>query len=176
MHTSKFTKDTKETYLFFYYCPLSLSATTVNNTKLGTTYTLHIIILESNNEDPAAERDQTKWKHSSGVYEPSRFQRLFPIMFTFLTKAWRRGRIGRYPQLQPLTLEKVYSSHWKQQQRCITGNIVGKHIRWCFLARQLSLRCDELGSPTIVMIVDRDDLQSRRKLFCDQRTSIVGYS
>ena len=35
-----------------------------------------------------------------------------------------------------------------------------------FLARQLSLRCTELGSPTIVMIVDRDDLQTQAgKLF-----------
>ena len=35
-----------------------------------------------------------------------------------------------------------------------------------FLARQLSLRCKELGSPTIVMIVDRDDLQTQAgKLF-----------
>ncbi len=35
-----------------------------------------------------------------------------------------------------------------------------------FLASQLALRCKELGSPTIVMIVDRDDLQTQAgKLF-----------
>lgn len=38
-----------------------------------------------------------------------------------------------------------------------------------FLARQLALRCEdvpEIGSPTIIMIVDRDDLQKQgAKLF-----------
>ena len=42
----------------------------------------------------------------------------------------------------------------------------GKTYTMMFLARQLSLRCSELGSPTIVMIVDRDDLQTQAgKLF-----------
>ena len=42
----------------------------------------------------------------------------------------------------------------------------GKTYTMMFLARQLSLRCPELGSPTIVMIVDREDLQSQAgKLF-----------
>jgi type I restriction enzyme R subunit len=42
----------------------------------------------------------------------------------------------------------------------------GKTYTMMFLARQLSLRCEELGSPTIVMIVDRDDLQTQAgKLF-----------
>lgn len=42
----------------------------------------------------------------------------------------------------------------------------GKTYTMMFLARQLSLRCPELGSPTIVMIVDRDDLQTQAgKLF-----------
>lgn len=42
----------------------------------------------------------------------------------------------------------------------------GKTFTMMFLARQLSLRCAELGSPTIVMIVDRDDLQTQAgKLF-----------
>lgn len=35
-----------------------------------------------------------------------------------------------------------------------------------FIARQLALRCKELGSPTVIMIVDRDDLQTQAgKLF-----------
>ena len=42
----------------------------------------------------------------------------------------------------------------------------GKTYTMMFLARQLSLHCSELGSPTIVMIVDREDLQSQAgKLF-----------
>ena len=45
----------------------------------------------------------------------------------------------------------------------------GKTYTMAFLARQLALRCtdiEEIGSPTIVMIVDRDDLQKQgAKLF-----------
>ena len=42
-----------------------------------------------------------------------------------------------------------------------------------FLARQLALRCTgikEIGSPTIIMIVDRDDLQKQgSKLFTQSK-------
>lgn len=43
----------------------------------------------------------------------------------------------------------------------------GKTYTMAFLARQLSMRCaSEIGSPTILMIVDRDDLQKQgSKLF-----------
>ena len=45
----------------------------------------------------------------------------------------------------------------------------GKTYTMAFLARQLALRCTgikEIGSPTIIMIVDRDDLQKQgSKLF-----------
>lgn len=45
----------------------------------------------------------------------------------------------------------------------------GKTYTMAFLARQLALRCTdvpEIGSPTIVMIVDRDELQKQgAKLF-----------
>ena len=40
----------------------------------------------------------------------------------------------------------------------------GKTYTMAFLARQLALRCTDIpqiGSPTIVMIVDRDDLQKQ---------------
>jgi type I restriction enzyme R subunit len=43
----------------------------------------------------------------------------------------------------------------------------GKTFTMAFLARQLSMRCaSRIGSPTILMIVDRDDLQKQgAKLF-----------
>ena len=42
----------------------------------------------------------------------------------------------------------------------------GKTYTMMFIARQLALRCKELGSPTVIMIVDRDDLQTQAgKLF-----------
>lgn len=42
----------------------------------------------------------------------------------------------------------------------------GKTYTMAFLARQLSLRCPEIGSPTIIMIVDREELQKQgAKLF-----------
>ncbi len=44
----------------------------------------------------------------------------------------------------------------------------GKTYTMLFLARQLALRCrEQLGSPTILMIVDREDLETQSgKLFC----------
>lgn len=45
---------------------------------------------------------------------------------------------------------------------------VGKTYTMLFLARQLVLRCKkQLGSPTILIIVDREDLETQSgKLFC----------
>lgn len=47
----------------------------------------------------------------------------------------------------------------------------GKTFTMLFLARQLALRCrTELGSPTIVLIVDRDDLETQAaNLFCNSK-------
>lgn len=73
------------------YCPLScISDATINNTKLGTTYTPYehyYAWKKVNNEDPAAQKgiDQVR-TIVAGVYEPSRFWRLYATMFTSLTK------------------------------------------------------------------------------------------
>jgi len=51
----------------------------------------------------------------------------------------------------------------------------GKTFTMLFLARQLALRCkSSLGSPTIVLIVDREDLETQAgKLFCASKTFLA---
>ena len=53
----------------------------------------------------------------------------------------------------------------------------GKTYTMAFLARQLALRCTdipEIGSPTIILIVDRDELQKQgSKLFTKSKEFLI---
>ena len=160
------------------YCPLScISDATVNNTKLGTTYTPYehyYAWKKVNNEDPAAERglDQVK-SIVAGVYEPNRFLEIVRDYVYFPDKKYDKEEevVCRYPQFFATRMlrESVLKAYAENSSRGGTyfgATGCGKTYTMMFLARQLSLRCHELGSPTIVMIVDRDDLQSQAgKLF-----------
>ncbi|MCD8290061.1 MAG: HsdR family type I site-specific deoxyribonuclease, partial [Prevotella sp.] len=54
----------------------------------------------------------------------------------------------------------------------------GKTYTMLFLARQLTLRCrEQLGSPTILIIVDREDLENQSgKLFCSSKCFLMDNS
>ncbi len=160
------------------YCPLScISDATVNNTKLGTTYTPYehyYAWKKVNNSDPTAERgaDQVR-TIVAGVYEPCRFIEIVRDYVYFPDKKYAKEEevVCRYPQFFAARMLRasVLKAHQTNNSKGGTyfgATGCGKTYTMMFLARQLSLRCPELGSPTIVMIVDRDDLQTQAgKLF-----------
>lgn len=160
------------------YAPLScISDATINNTKLGTTYTPYnhyYVWKKVNNEDESAKRgtDQVK-TIVAGVYEPNRFLEIIRDFVYFPDKKHDKEEevVCRYPQFFATRMlkESVLKAHSANSSKGGTyfgATGYGKTYTMMFLARQLSLRCKELGSPTIVMIVDRDDLQTQAgKLF-----------
>lgn len=155
------------------YCPLScISDATRNNTKLGTTYTPYehyYAWKKVHNEDPVAQSgiDQV-WTIVSGVYEPERFLEILRdyVYFPDAKSDREEEVVCRYPQffatrqLRDHVL-KAYAEGDRRGGTYFGATGCGKTYTMMFLARQLSLRSPELGSPTIVMIVDREDLQSQ---------------
>lgn len=160
------------------YCPLScISDATANNTRLGTTYTPYehyYAWKKVNNEDPSAQRgiDQVR-TIVKGVYEPVRFLEVLRDYVYFPDEGFdgEEEIVCRYPQFFATRLlrESVLDAFREGSSKGGTyfgATGCGKTFTMMFLARQLSLRCAELGSPTIIMIVDRDDLQTQAgKLF-----------
>lgn len=160
------------------YCPLScISDATRNNTRLGTTYTPYehyYAWKKVCNEDPAARSgiDQVR-TIVSGVYEPGRFLEILRdyVYFPDAKSDREEEIVCRYPQFFATRLLrdhvlKAYAEGDRRGGTYFGATGCGKTYTMMFLARQLSLRCPALGSPTIVMIVDRDDLQSQAgKLF-----------
>lgn len=160
------------------YCPLScISDASINNTKLGTTYTPYnhyYAWKKVNNEDESAKRgiDQVK-TIVAGVYEPNRFLEIVRDYLYFPDKTYDKEEevVCRYPQFFATRMlrESVVKAHTENSRKGGTyfgATGCGKTYTMMFLARQLSLRSPELGSPTIIMIVDRDDLQTQAgKLF-----------
>lgn len=160
------------------YCPLScISDATANNTRLGTTYTPYehyYAWKKVNNEDPSAQRgiDQVR-TIVKGVYEPVRFLEVLRDYVYFPDEGFdgEEEIVCRYPQFFATRMlrESVLDAFREGSSKGGTyfgATGCGKTFTMMFLARQLSLRCAELGSPTIVMIVDRDDLQTQAgKLF-----------
>lgn len=110
-----------------------------------------------------------------GVYRPSRFLEIFRDYILFQDDQYNSDEkeiVCRYPQFFATRLlrESVIKSVKTKSGKGGTyfgATGCGKTYTMAFLARQLSLRCaEEIGSPTILMIVDRDDLQKQgAKLF-----------
>lgn len=160
------------------YCPLScISDATNNNTKFGTTYTPYehyYVWKKVHNEDPAAEKgiDQVK-TIVAGAYEPNRFLEILRDYVYFPDKDFAKEEeiVCRYPQFFATRMLrdnvlKAFAAGDSKGGTYFGATGCGKSYTMMFLARQLSLRCTKLGSPTIVMIVDRDDLQTQAgKLF-----------
>ena len=112
-----------------------------------------------------------------GVYSPARFLEIFRDYIYFQDHEYDSNEVEivcRYPQFfaarmlkQSIVKSVIEKSGKGGTYFGATG--CGKTYTMAFLARQLALRCTdvpEIGSPTIVMIVDRDDLQKQgAKLF-----------
>lgn len=169
-----------------HYCALACISDGVK-TRLGTVRTPYEHFYawrRVENEDEVStlpfEEVQTMVK---GVYRPARFLEIFRDYVYFQDKKYdgdEREIVCRYPQffatrlLRESILKSVKTKSGKGGTYFgATG--CGKTFTMAFLARQLSMRCmDELGSPTILMIVDRDDLQKQGAKLFTKSTEFLG--
>ena len=163
-----------------HYCPLACISDGVK-TRLGTVRTPyeHFYAWRRVNDGDKVstlpfEETETMVK---GVYSPKRFLEIFRDYIYFQDSEYNSDEVEivcRYPQFFAARLlrESIIKSVQKKNGKGGTyfgATGCGKTYTMAFLARQLALRCGEvpeIGSPTVVMIVDRDDLQKQgAKLF-----------
>ena len=161
-----------------HYCPLAVISDGVK-TRLGTVRTPyeHFYAWRRVNDGDKVstlpfEEMETMVK---GVYAPKRFLEIFRDYVYFQDTIFdsdEREIVCRYPQFFASRLLKSSITKSIQEGSGKGGTYFGatgcgKTYTMAFLARQLSLRCsDILGSPTIILIVDREDLQKQgAKLF-----------
>ena len=163
-----------------HYCPLACISDGVK-TRLGTVRTPYEHFYawrRVNDEDKLSTLpfEETE-KMIKGVYSPARFLEIFRDYIYFQDSIYdsdEKEIVCRYPQFfatrllkQSIIKSVVEKSGKGGTYFGATG--CGKTYTMAFLARQLALRCadiSEIGSPTIVMIVDRDELQKQgAKLF-----------
>jgi len=163
-----------------HYCPLACISDGVK-TRLGTVRTPyeHFYAWRRVNDEDAVstlpfDELQTMIK---GVYSPKRFLEIFRDYIYFQDSEYDSDEVEivcRYPQFFAARLlrESIKRSVVERSGKGGTyfgATGCGKTYTMAFLARQLALRCTdvpEIGSPTIVMIVDREDLQKQgAKLF-----------
>lgn len=163
-----------------HYCPLACISDGVK-TRLGTVRTPyeHFYAWRRVNDGDKVSTlpfEETKTM-IKGVYSPERFIEIFRDYIYFQDSIYDRDEVEivcRYPQFfaarllkQSIVKSVVEKSGKGGTYFGATG--CGKTYTMAFLARQLSLRCTdipEIGSPTIVMIVDREELQKQgAKLF-----------
>lgn len=163
-----------------HYCPLACISDGVK-TRLGTVRTPyeHFYAWRRVNDGDKVstlpfEEMETMIK---GVYTPERFLEIFRDYIYFQDGEYdgdEREIVCRYPQffatrlLKQSIIKSVIDKSGKGGTYFgATG--CGKTYTMAFLARQLALRCTDvpqIGSPTIVMIVDREELQKQgAKLF-----------
>ena len=163
-----------------HYCPLACISDGVK-TRLGTVRTPyeHFYAWRRVNDGDKVsslpfEETQTMIK---GVYSPERFLEIFRDYIYFQDSQYdsdEREIVCRYPQFFAARLLKQSIIKSVREKSGKGGTYFGatgcgKTYTMAFLSRQLALRCTdvpEIGSPTIVMIVDREELQKQgAKLF-----------
>ena len=163
-----------------HYCPLACISDGVK-TRLGTVRTPyeHFYAWRRVNDGDKVSTlpfEETK-KMLQGVYAPAIFLEIFRDYIYFQDTSYdsdEREIVCRYPQFFAARLLKQSIIKSVREKSGKGGTYFGatgcgKTYTMAFLARQLALRCTdipEIGSPTIVLIVDRDDLQKQgAKLF-----------
>ena len=163
-----------------HFCPLACISDGVK-TRLGTVRTPyeHFYAWRRVNDGDKVstmpfEETQTMIK---GVYSPARFLEIFRDYIYFQDSEYdheEREIVCRYPQFFAARLLKQSIVKSVKEKSGKGGTYFGatgcgKTYTMAFLARQLALRCTEvpeIGSPTIIMIVDREELQKQgAKLF-----------
>ena len=163
-----------------HYCPLACISDGVK-TRLGTVRTPYEHFYAWRRINDGDKVSTLPFEETStmikGVYTPSRFLEIFRDYIYFKDIQYDGDEfeiVCRYPQFFASRLLKQSIIKSVKEKTGKGGTYFGatgcgKTYTMAFLARQLSLRCTdipEIGSPTIVMIVDRDDLQNQgAKLF-----------
>lgn len=163
-----------------HYCPLACISDGVK-TRLGTVRTPYEHFYawrRVNDEDSVSTLPfEETGNMIKGVYSPKRFLEIFRDYIYFQDSIYdsdEKEVVCRYPQFfaarllkQSIVKSVIDKSGKGGTYFGATG--CGKTYTMAFLARQLALRCTEIpeiGSPTIVMIVDREELQKQgAKLF-----------
>ena len=163
-----------------HYCPLACISDGVK-TRLGTVRTPYehfyawrkVCDKDELSTLPFAETETM----IKGVYAPARFIEIFRDYIYFQDSNFdseEREVVCRYPQFFATRLLKqsIIKSVVEKSSKGGTyfgATGCGKTFTMAFLARQLSLRCTDvpqMGSPTIILIVDREELQKQgAKLF-----------
>ncbi|MEE1245304.1 MAG: HsdR family type I site-specific deoxyribonuclease [Acutalibacteraceae bacterium] len=163
-----------------HYCPLACISDGVK-TRLGTVRTPYEHFYAWRRVDDGDKVSTLPFDELQtmikGVYSPKRFLEIFRDYIYFQDSEYDSDEVEivcRYPQFfaarllkQSIVKSVVEKSGKGGTYFGATG--CGKTYTMAFLARQLALRCTdvpEIGSPTIVMIVDREELQKQgSKLF-----------
>lgn len=163
-----------------HYCPLACISDGVK-TRLGTVRTPYEHFYAWRRVEDGDQLSTTPFEETEtmikGVYSPERFLEIFRDYIYFQDSIYDSSEVEivcRYPQffaarlLKQSVVKSIIAGTGKGGTYFgATG--CGKTYTMAFLARQLALRCSdipEIGSPTIVMIVDREELQKQgAKLF-----------
>ena len=163
-----------------HYCPLACISDGVK-TRLGTVKTPYEHFYAWRRVNDGDQISTLPFKETEtmikGVYSPARFLELFRDYIYFQDTIYDGNEVEivcRYPQffaarLLKNSIVKSVKEHTGKGGTYFGATGCGKTYTMAFLARQLALRCTdipEVGSPTIVVIVDRDELQKQgAKLF-----------
>ena len=167
-----------------HYCPLACISDGVK-TRLGTVKTPYEHFYAWRRVEDGEKVSVTPFDEFlsmvRGVFRPARFLELFRDYVYFQDTNFdseEREVVCRYPQffatrLLRQSIVRSVSSGSGKGGTYFGATGCGKTFTMAFLARQLSLRCRDvaaIGSPTVVMIVDRDELQDQGiKLFAKSR-------
>ena len=179
-HTQICTRYMRDIPALLKYCALAVISDGAKN-ALGATYTPFEFFYEwkkIENEDKAGKGLDTLRTLIRGAISPERILEILRdyVYFPDPTKEDDTTEIVcRYPQF---FATRKLRDHILNHLRSVGGDGkggtyfgatgCGKTYTMLFLARQLALRCrKQLGSPTILIIVDREDLETQTgKLFC----------
>ncbi|MGN1214544.1 MAG: type I restriction endonuclease subunit R, partial [Bacteroidaceae bacterium] len=169
-----------------HYCPLACISDGVK-TRLGTVRTPYEHFyawrrVENSDKVSTMPFDELETM-VRGVYRPERFLEIFRDYIYFQDENFdsdEKEIVCRYPQFFATRLLKesiIKSINTKSGKggTYFGATGCGKTYTMAFLARQLSLRCAaEINSPTILMIVDREDLQKQGAKLFTKSTEFLG--
>lgn len=168
-----------------HYCPLACISDGVK-TRLGTVRTPYEHFYAWRRIEDGDEVSTGSFNELmtmvKGVYRPERFLEIFRDYVYFQDENYdsdEKEVVCRYPQF---FASRLLKESIKESVRTKSGKGgtyfgatgCGKTFTMAFLARQLSMRCPELGSPTILMIVDREDLQKQGAKLFTKSTEYLG--
>ena len=169
-----------------HYCPLACISDGVK-TRLGTVRTPYEHFYAWRRVEDGDKVSTMPFEEVStmvrGVYRPERFLEILRDYIYFQDENYdsdEKEIVCRYPQFFATRLlrESVVNSVKTKSGKGGTyfgATGCGKTYTMAFLARQLSMRCtEEIGSPTILMIVDREDLQKQGAKLFTKSTEFLG--